>query len=97
MGQSSLNASHDVFMVRTMLFDPSSYLSEVHSFVGDLVLQGVLRGPRAERGQRAMCLRLGARVPPPASCQSMSAGMEFHGNSACELQLENGPRYHQRA
>ena len=36
MGQSSLNASHDVFMVRTMLFDPSSYWSEVHSFSGDL-------------------------------------------------------------
>ena len=61
MGQSSLNASHDVFMVRTMLFDPSSYLSEVHSFVGDLVLQGVLRGPRAERGQRTMCFRPAAR------------------------------------
>ena len=36
MGQSSLNASHDVFMARTMLFDPSSYWSEVHSFSGDL-------------------------------------------------------------
>ena len=36
MGQYSLNASHDVFMVRTMLFDPSSYWSEVHSFSGDL-------------------------------------------------------------
>ena len=36
MGQSSLNASHDVFMVRTMLFDPSSYWSEVHSFSSDL-------------------------------------------------------------
>ena len=29
-------ASHDVFMVRTIMFDPSSYLSEVHSFSGDL-------------------------------------------------------------
>ena len=32
MGQSSLNASHDVFIGRPGKIDPSSYLSEVHSF-----------------------------------------------------------------
>ena len=49
MGQSSLNASHDVFMVRTMLFDPSSYWSEVHSFSSDLDHERICREKLALR------------------------------------------------
>ena len=61
MGQSSLNASHDVFMVRTMLFDPSSYWSEVHSFSSDLDHE---RTCREKLALRSTSERVGSIVRP---------------------------------
>ena len=61
MGQYSLNASHDVFMVRTMLFDPSSYWSEVHSFSSDLDHE---RTCRAKLTLRSTSERIGSIVRP---------------------------------
>ena len=61
MGQSSLNASHDVFMVRTMLFDPSSYWSEVHSFSSDLDQE---RTCREKLALRSTSERVGSIVRP---------------------------------
>ena len=61
MGQSSLNASHDVFIGRPGKIDPSSYLSEVHSFVGDLDHE---RTCRAKLALRSTSERAGSIVRP---------------------------------
>ena len=61
MGQSSLNASHDVFIVRPGKIDPSSYWSEVHSFSGDLDHK---RTCRAKLTLRSTSERIGSIVRP---------------------------------
>ena len=54
-------------MVRTMLFDPSSYLSEVHSFVGDL---GHERTCRAKLALRSTAERMGRSLDRDGSQRS---------------------------
>ena len=61
MGQSGLNASHDVFIGRPMKIDPSSYWSEVHSFSGDLDHE---RACRAKLTLRSTSERIGSIVRP---------------------------------
>ena len=61
MGQSGLNASHDVFIGRPMKIDPSSYWSEVHSFSGDLDHE---RTCRAKLTLRSTSERIGSIVRP---------------------------------
>ena len=69
MGQSSLNASHDVFMVRTMLFDPSSYLSEVHSFVGELGHERTCRAKLALNPSCRSAGRIARSLQPITVCR----------------------------
>ena len=61
MGQSGLNASHDVFIGRPMKIDPSSYWSEVHSFSGDLDHE---RTCREKLALRSTSERIGSIVRP---------------------------------
>ena len=61
MGQSSLNASHDVFIGRPGKIDPSSYWSEVHSFSSDLDQE---RTCREKLALRSTSERVGSIVRP---------------------------------
>ena len=61
MGQSSLNASHDVFIGRPGKIDPSSYWSEVHSFSSDLDQE---RTCREKLSLRSTSERVGSIVRP---------------------------------
>ena len=61
MGQSSLNASHDVFIGRPRKIDPSSYWSEVHSFSSDLDQE---RTCREKLALRSTSERVGSIVRP---------------------------------
>ena len=56
-----MESSYDVFMVRTMLFDPSSYWSEVHSFSSDLDQE---RTCREKLSLRSTSERVGSIVRP---------------------------------
>ena len=60
-------ASHDVLMVRTIMFDPSSYLSEVHSFSGFL---GHERTRRANLALRSTAERMGQLLDRDGSQRS---------------------------